>query len=464
MAFATTGIPSIAWLGLTCAAVVTADYLFVVVLVPVLMSFGMSPSQAAQWRRTTRLGRVAARVLALVPGRRPGAEPRPSPLDRLMKGIASLAIRRRGLLVVLSVIIVLGLAPGVADLKVNMDIFRFMGTRIPYVARVWEVVNSQLGSYLAYNITLEFPEPDAIKDPRVLRQFDALLDTVGTFPLTKSHKEAASVFSVLDIIKEMNQTLNNDDPAYYTVPDSPELVAQLLLLYEISGGTKTLRWIDEDYSMMRARVQVWQFDAVEIVRELGIIEQFGKTHFPDAKLSIVGSAVQFAELNQKIVSGEIKSILTALVVIGVLLVLVFGGLKMGLIGMVPNLMPMIAIAGYMGYFNSQLDMMTMTIMPMLLGVAVDDTIHFINQVKFEFERCGRYAQAVHAAFATVGKNLAMTTIILGGTFGIYTLSPMSGMVRIGMLAAGGLFVALITDYLATPALIMLTKPFGKERS
>jgi predicted RND superfamily exporter protein len=142
--------------------------------------------------------------------------------------------------------------------------------------------------------------------------------------------------------------------------------------------------------------------------------------------------------------------------------LVFGSVKTGLIGMIPNVTPLIVIGGYMGYFQSPLDMMTMTIMPMLLGIAVDDTIHFINHIKYEFERCGNYATAILTSFETVGKTLAMTTIILSITFGMYMFSPVAAMVRIGFLASLGLITALLADYLMTPALMLLTKPFGEE--
>ncbi|MEM7504825.1 MAG: MMPL family transporter, partial [Pseudomonadota bacterium] len=437
MSFAAVGILTIRWLGFTCAAVVLADYLFVMILVPVLMSFGKArgASSAAT----------------------------PSLLDRLMGVLASLVQRRRVPLLAVVAIFVAVTVPGVALMQVNMDLFKFMGTKVPYVQRMWEVVNSQLGSYLAYNISIEFDEPEIVKDPQVLETFDELLQTVGAFELTQSNKGVPRVFSLLDIIKEMNQTFHGDDPAWYKIPEDRNLVAQLLLLYEISGGTQASDWVDTEYKTLRARVDIWQFDANEIIRELEIIEQFGAERFPGARVSVVGSAVQFAELNNKIVIGQIRSLLAALVVIAVLMVVVFGSLKTGLIGMIPNMAPLAAIAGYMGYFDSPLDMMTMTIMPMLLGIAVDDSIHFINQMKYEFERHGSYDRAVRGAFSTVGKNLAMTTIILGGAFLMFTPSPVSNMARIGVLAFTGLFVALITDYLATPALISLTKPFGEEK-
>ncbi len=439
MSFAAVGIETIQWLGFTCAAVVLADYLFVVTLVPILMSFGRDRHDASV---SNGSGAV---------------------LHRIMQGLATLVIQRRRSVVAVVAVFVVVTLPGAAWMQVNMDLFKFMGLEVPYVKRVWEVTQSQLGSYLSYNITIEFDEPHAMKDPEVLERFDDLLATVGAFELTQSNKGVPRVFSVLDIIKEMNQTFHGDDPTWYRVPDTRELVAQLLLLYEISGGTRTYRWVNEDYSILRAQVQVSRFDANEITRELEIIERIGDRDFPGARLSVVGAAVQFAELNKKIVDGEIRSMLTALVVVAVLMMIVFGSVKTALIGMIPNTAPLAAIAGYMGYFDSPLDMMTMTIMPMLLGIAVDDTIHFINQMKVEFERGGTYEDSIRSAFATVGTNLAMTTIVIGGTFMMFTPSPISNMARIGALACTGLFVALITDYLATPSLISMTRPFGEEK-
>jgi hypothetical protein len=380
-----------------------------------------------------------------------------------MESLGHFVLKKRVAILVVFAISMIVIAPGIRHVSTNMDIFRFMGTKIPYIKRVYDITQSQLGSYLTYNITVNFEEPDAIKDPDVLKKFDAMLDTVSAFDLTKKNKDAASVFSILDIIKEMNQTLNSDSVEYHTIPDNSDMIAQVLLLYEMSGGTKTFNWIDEDYSMLRAQVQLEKFATHEIVKELETVMRIGKESFPGARVSYVGSAVQFAELNSKIVSGELKSVIWALIIIGILLVIVFSSVKTGFIGLIPNFMPLIVIGGYMGWFNSPLDMMTMTIMPMLLGIAVDDTIHFINAIKFEFEKCGNYNKAIIAAFHTVGKNITMTTIILCASFAMFCFSPVANMVRIGYLAPMGLLAALIADFFVTPAFISLTKPFGKEK-
>ncbi len=439
LSFVTAGILTISWVGYCCAALVLTDYLFVIILIPIFMSFGKD-------REATENEKHKIPVI-----------------EKWMESLGHFVLKNTKPILVVFAACLLVVAPGIRNVTVNMDMFRFMGTKVPYIKRVFDVTQSQLGSYLTYNITVSFDEPDAIKNPEALKNFDALLDTVAGFELTKSNENSASIFSILDIIKEMNQTLHSDSLLYHTIPNNSDMVAQVLLLYEMSGGTKTFNWIDEDYSMLRAQVQVEKFDANEIVDELEIVKRFGDEHFEGASVDIVGSAVQFAELNKKLVSGELKSVIWALVIIAGLLVIVFSSFKTGLIGLIPNLMPLVAIGGYMGHFNSPLDMMTMTILPMLLGIAVDDTIHFINHIKYEFEKCGNYKNAIVTAFHTIGKNLAMTTIILCATFGMFLFSPISAMGRIGYLSMLGLSVALLTDLFVTPALIYLTKPFGKEK-
>ncbi len=438
LSFIFTGIMPIRWVGFVCAAVVLTVYLFVMILIPIFMSVGKDQEKPK--------GTVAKKLW----------------LNQRLEKIGGLVLDHKGVVATVFMILVVGFAPGITRIAVNVDLFDMMGLKIPYIKRVHEVVHSQLGSYISYNITVTYTDKGAIKDPEVLKKFDTLLNEVGSFELTKKNKGVPKIFSILDILKEMNQTFHGNNPSFYNVPETRDLAAQLLFLYELSGGKKTFDWVDEEYTLLRARVELREFKANEIVYEFEQIRMLGKELFPDAEVNIVGGAVRMAEMNNKIVVGELKSFFTALIAIGVLMALVFASFKTGLIGMIPNVTPLIVLAGFMGYFNYSLDMMTMTIIPMLLGVSVDDSIHFINQIKYEFEKHGNYRTAILNSFYVVGKTLTMTTIILASTFAMYMLSPVNSLFRIGFLASTGLVSALIADFTMTPIVILLTKPFGKE--
>jgi predicted RND superfamily exporter protein len=101
---------------------------------------------------------------------------------------------------------------------------------------------------------------------------------------------------------------------------------------------------------------------------------------------------------------------------------------------------------------------------MLLGIAVDDTIHFITHTRLELERTGSYRRGVLNCFGKIGKTLGTTTVILCAMFMVYVLSPVAMLFHIGILAIAGMGSALLADYTLTPLLTLTLKPLGKERT
>ncbi|MBQ9283362.1 MAG: MMPL family transporter, partial [Treponema sp.] len=263
------------------------------------------------------------------------------------------------------------------------------------------------------------------------------------------------------MLKEINRMFNDDDLAFYALSDDDAVTAQNLVFYSDSFED----WFDtesDDFGVTHIHVELAGYDANVIVSDIESAKSSAKELFPDAKISIVGEVVEYAEMNHKLVSAELKSFSLSFVIIAILLILAFSSLGTGLIGMIPNLAPVIVVGGVMGYAGYSLDMLTMTIMPMILGIAVDDTIHLINHIKLQLEKNGDYKEAVVVSFREIGKTMGMTTFILCAMFFMYTFSPMGCLFRIGILAMIGLASALLADYTLTPALIALTKPFGKK--
>ena len=444
LSFLTTDLRPMRWMGAASAAMVFAVYIYVSVLIPILMSFGKD-IEAGKDSANTHNAKAA----------------RAQKLDARFERFGRTVIKRRKAIITAFTLITAACIPALFKIDVNMDNFKFMGLRIPYIRRIYEITQSQLGSYFSYNIMLTFDEDDAVKNPDVLKKLDKLSILIGTFRLTKMNNGVPKIFSILDIVKEMNQTMHSDDPAFYTIPDDEDLLAQLLFLYEISGG-QTSRWVDEEFRTLRMSIDVASYDANELAANLKTIEQTCAELFPQADCHLIGAAVQFAELNNKIVFGELYSFFTSLVAIAILMMLVFGSVKMGLIGLIPNIFPVLVIGAIMGYLGISLDLMTMAIMPMILGIAVDDTIHFTNHAKYLFEKEKSYDRAIFGTFYSIGKTLAMTTIILSATFLVYLTCNIAAILRLGVLAAVGLMSALAADYLMTPVLIYISKPFGKE--
>ena len=447
VSFLFAGIGPIRWVGGISASIVLAVYLYVIVFIPILMSVG---KDAKPQENSLQAKEGAAQ--------KTGA----TKADEAFERFGSRVVARKILVSVLSFVVVAAMIPGILKIKVNMDYIEMMGRKVPYIARILDTLSGKLGSLYSYDVMIRHDDTEAFKSAEAMAALDQLCDEAGKLKLTKISGTKPRVTSACAMMKEINRMFNEDDINYYKIPDDDGLVAQVLVFY----SNNFRDWFDiegDDFGTTRVHVELSGYDANLIVGDINAAKEAARRLFPGAKISIVGEVVEYAEMNKKLVTAELKSFSLSFVIIAILLFLAFSSVKTGLIGMVPNLAPVVVVGGVMGYANFSLDMITMTIMPMILGIAVDDTIHFINHVKYQLEVTGDYKKAIVVSFREIGKTMGMTTFILCAMFFMYTFSPMGCLFRIGMLAMIGLASALVADYTLTPALIYITKPFGEKK-
>ena len=442
LSFLAGGIKPMRWVGAITAAAVFAVFAYTMTLLPTLLSFGKDKEPDPNFVDSSGSTKSDLRV------------------ESMGKSI----LNKKWITVAVSAAVMVACIPGLFKIKVNMNYSEMMGERTPYIKRLMDITRSQLGSQYSYEVLVEYDDEDAIKNPDVLKNMDELSRRIGTLSMTKISNGKERVSSVTKVIKEMNRTLNGDDPDFYVIPDDQDLVSQIMFLYEISGGNDLYDYVSEDFTAAYLHVELAGYDGEECVQNMNKVEEWVKELFPDASnAGVVGEVMQYAVMNGKLVRGSIKSIGTSLLVILILLILAFTSLRTGLIAMIPNVAPVILIGGVMGYFGINLDMVTAMIMPMILGIAVDDTIHFTNHIKYHFELTGNYRKSIENSYREIGKTMIMTTIILCAMFFIFLFSTMTVLVRLGYLSIIGLGSALIADYTVTPVLLLITKPFGKEK-
>jgi predicted RND superfamily exporter protein len=163
-----------------------------------------------------------------------------------------------------------------------------------------------------------------------------------------------------------------------------------------------------------------------------------------------------------IVQSQIRGFLLAFSVIGVLLCVIFRSVKTGLIAMVPNLAPAVTTLGVMGWLDIPLDYVRLFIATVAIGISVDDTIHHVTRTVFEFNRRGRYAEALEFALQDVGRALLITSIVLVVGFLVFMTSALHTYVIFGMLLAATISIAIVADFIVMPALILTFRPFGPE--
>ncbi len=242
-------------------------------------------------------------------------------------------------------VICLLLCVGLWKIEAAFDIERTMGTKVDYVKEVMDVGRSELGSLYSYDLIVELPNDDEAKEPANLQHLDKLQQKVNTYDLTKR------TTSILDILKDLNQTLNDGDSAFYRIPDSEEEVAQMILLYENAGGTESEYWVDYDYRRLRLMVEISDFNSAQVERELARIQADANQLFPEAKITVVGNIPQYVTMMQYLVRGQMLSFVISIFIIGVILMIAFQSIRVSLIGLIPNMMPAVFVGGYMGWMG-----------------------------------------------------------------------------------------------------------------
>ncbi len=419
--------------GMICSMTVLFVMLTTLVITPVLLSFGRN--------RKPREGFT---------------EDSDTTWSRMMVNLSNWTMNHSRVIVTVFTVICLVLCIGLFKIVPAFDIEQTMGIKVPYVEKVVGVGRSELGSLYSYDLVIDLADEDAAKQPDNLRRLESLAKVVEGYPLTKR------TTSILDILKDLNQTLNEGDDAFYRIPDTEEEVAQMMVLYENAGGSEAEYWVDYDYRRLRLMVEISDFNSAEVEKELNDIDLRAKEIFPGASVTAVGNLPQYNVMMQYLVRGQMQSFLISVLIIGIILMIAFQSIRVGLIGLIPNIMPAIFVGGIMGWAGIPLDMMTATIIPMMLGMAVDDTIHFINHSKLEYDRCGKYPLSINRTFRVVGVAIVTTSIITSAVFGAFTTSPCAMNFHFGLLAIVGIVSALAADLFVTPILVKRFKVFGNE--
>ncbi len=420
-------------MGILCAAGALLTYLLVIVLVPILFSFGRDREPQAE---------VAT-----------GSRDR---LDGWMVRWADLVTRKPALLGLACIALVAFCIFFTLKIHVESDLLKILGNKVAFVRDSRHIMES-LGGLYSYEVAVELPEDGMARDPAVLGAMDTLARTIDGWDST------VVTTSLVDMVKDIHMSMNRNRPEFHRIPSSRDLVAQYLLLYEMSGGEELQDWTDYAYRNLRLSVQVRSTSTVLEDRFQQVLELGGERLPPGTRIRIVGEAPLMVRMVNLLSRGQVRSVLAAFGVITLMMIFLLGSLRVGLLSMVPNTFPILLIGAIMGAAGIQLDMVTVMVMPMIIGIAVDDTVHYIFHFQQEFDRTGRYREANRQTFIKVGPAILFTSIILSAGFMTFALSEMRSMVSMALLSSVGILSALAADLLVTPALFVFLRPFGRER-
>ncbi|MBT6500635.1 MAG: MMPL family transporter, partial [Deltaproteobacteria bacterium] len=238
---------------------------------------------------------------------------------------------------------------------------------------------------------------------------------------------------------------------------------QTLFLFDSANPDDRQLLVTDDYREGRIAVRLYNYGSIayldflkEVKQKISELFDPLKSDFPGIEVQITGGLALMMQMIDYISWSQIQSFGLALIVISILLLFVFGSLKLGLIALIPNIFPVLMTFGTMGLLGIPLDGDTLIIAPIVIGIAVDDTIHFLSHFRVELSESGKITDAIVLSIKEVGQAISFSTIILVLGFLTLTVSTHMGMARFGYLTAIAFISALLADLLLLPALCYLT--------
>ena len=270
--------------------------------------------------------------------------------------------------------------------------------------------------------------------------------------------------SILEYLRKLNFTLHNNEPEYYRLPESANLAAQLLLMYENTAPNQDVAdYKTIDNKWLRITVRTTNMSAVETQQLIRDIKTKVETDFPDLEVEITGDLVLFNALDFFIAEGLATSFGFALVTIALCLFVLFRDVKFTLLALFPSVFPIFFAGGAMKLMGIAPDLTTMIIASVTIGIAVDDTIHFLVRYRRARTQGLGLEDSVHSAIVHAGNAIFLSTVVLSLGFSVFLISAMMSSVYFGLFAVIIITMALVGDLVFLPALVRVFDGDGKKR-
>ncbi len=295
-------------------------------------------------------------------------------------------------------------------------------------------------------------EAGGIAEPAYLERLEAFSVWLRAQP------EVTHVNSFTDIMKRLSKSLHGDDPDWYQLPDERNLAAQYLLLYEMSlpYGLDLNSQVNVDKSATRLTVTLDTVPTKRMREIASRAESWLTENAPPAmRAEATGASLMFAYLTERNIRTMLRGTALAFVLIAATLVIALRSVRLGLISLVPNFIPVLITFGLWGIFVGEIGIIASVITATSLGLIVDDTVHVLSKYnRARREHSLNVHDGVRFTFAHVGTALSVTTVILVVGFAVLGLSSFQVNADLGILTAITLAVALVMDFLLLPPLLM----------
>ena len=350
-------------------------------------------------------------------------------------------------------------ALGMLRLHVDTNHINFFSKSHP-LSQSASVIDKELSGVYSFQIMLE-GAPESIRTPENLKRIDVLSNELRGFPHVRK------VTSVADYVKRINKELNDGRPDASVIPPDGDTIAQELFVFALGGeGRHELeRVVASDYSRAHISVKLQSMSSDVVLEQVEQADRMAKAAFSGTGIAVLttGSGRLFATLDHYLVMSQLSSFGTAFVTVFGVIFIVFRSARFGILTIAPNVLPVVAVLGIMGHLGISMNVATVMVASVALGVVDDDTIHFINRYRREVAAGATTDGAIEIATAHEGRASLTTAIINSCGYGVLLLSEYRPTAWFGGLLALTMAVAFLAEVFILPATIkLLPRVFGAD--
>ncbi len=319
-------------------------------------------------------------------------------------------------------------------------------------------IDDKMKGTLTMEVVVDTKKENGWQDPVRLKKLDTLLGELEKYDDGKVY--IGKTMSLNTIVKESNRALHENRQEFYAIPSKQDLLSQELLLFENSGSDDLEDIVDSQFSKARVTFKVPWVDSLDVMDMMNHTEKRFDETFKGDEVTMTGMIPMLVHTFTQSIHSSVKSYIIAFILIAISMMFIMGSVRLGLISMIPNLTPIIVGLSLMYIYHIPLDMFTLLIGSIAIGLAVDDTIHFLHNFRRYYLESGDATKAVENTFFTTGKAMVITSIVLSLGFFAYLKGTMESVQNFGFLTGWVIIFALLADLLLAPALMVLISKKG----
>ncbi|QOP43268.1 MMPL family transporter [Sulfurimonas sediminis] len=373
-------------------------------------------------------------------------------LGSFAKKYAKFIIKYDNQIITGTLLLFLFIALGLTNLKVDSNAVHYFREDVPFRQTV-NMIQKNLTGPMSYEVVIDSKITDGIKNAKFMQTVDRFSQA-----LKEKFPDARHTSSLVDVVKKFNEVMDADK----SIPDNSNLIAQYLLLYSLSlpQGMEINDKMDVNERLLRLTVAMNVVDTSKDLQMIEWIEQWWKKTPYSAQVN--GQTQMFAHMQADVTDTLIQSILLAIAVTSLLMFFIFKNIKMIPLFLIPNILPIVLVIGVMGWLGINIDLGVAISGAIILGIAIDDTIHFLVKYKEARKKSFDFENALAYVMQYAGLAMVLTTVVLSSAFIVFRLSQFMLNANFGLITAIALLIALLVDLLLLPAL--LKKIDGKTKS